>query len=100
MRGESNAISGQSAGSYLGTLIIGGNWTLRSTLLLMDGGTPLLGKSYIELMMNMVNMTTLLWIFIMVTQQITTSHIPTWWESVIMMKGGNMTQSDSHHTHR
>ena len=29
-----------------------------------------------------------------------TSHIPTRWESVIMMKGGNMTQSNSHHTHR
>ena len=28
------------------------------------------------------------------------SHIPTWWEYVIMMKGGNMTQSNSHHTHR
>ena len=31
---------------------------------------------------------------IMVTQ-----HIPTRWESDIMMKGGNMTQSNSHHTY-
>ena len=30
-------------------------------------------------------------------QHIPTSHIPTWWEYVIMMKGGNMTQSHSHH---
>ena len=36
----------------------------------------------------------------MVTQLIPTSHIPTRWEYVIMMKGGNMTQSHSHHTHR
>ena len=35
----------------------------------------------------------------MVTQHIPTSHIPIRWESVIMMKGGNMTQSNSHHTH-
>ena len=34
----------------------------------------------------------------MAYQLITTSHIPTRWESVIMMKGGNMTQSHSHHT--
>ena len=27
----------------------------------------------------------------------TSSHIPTWWEYGIMMKGGNMTQSHSHH---
>ena len=39
-------------------------------------------------------------VIIMAYQQITTSHIPTRWESVIMMKGGNMTQSDSHHTNR
>ena len=38
-------------------------------------------------------------IVIMVTQLIPTSHIPTRWEYVIMMKGGNMTQSNSHHTH-
>ena len=36
---------------------------------------------------------------IMVTQHIPTSQIPTRWESDIMMKGGNMTQSNSHHTH-
>ena len=35
----------------------------------------------------------------MVTQLIPTSHIPTRWEYVIMMKGGNMTQSNSHYTH-
>ena len=35
----------------------------------------------------------------MVTQHIPTSHIPIRWESVIMMKGGNMTQSFSYHTH-
>ena len=34
----------------------------------------------------------------MVTQHIPTSQIPTRWESDIMMKGGNMTQSNSHHT--
>ena len=28
-----------------------------------------------------------------------TQHIPTRWESDIMIKGGNMTQSNSHHTH-
>ena len=39
-------------------------------------------------------------VMMMVTQQITTGHIPTRWESVMMMKGGNMTQSNSHHTHR
>ena len=38
-------------------------------------------------------------IIIMVTQHIPTSQIPTRWESDIMMKGGNMTQSNSHHTH-
>ena len=30
-------------------------------------------------------------------QHIPTSHITTRWEYVIMMKGGNMTQSHSHH---
>ena len=38
-------------------------------------------------------------VIIMAYQHIPTSHIPTWWEYVIMMKGGNMTQSNSHHTH-
>ena len=35
------------------------------------------------------------------TQHIPTSHMATMWESVIMliMKGGDMTQSHSHHTH-
>ena len=33
----------------------------------------------------------------MVTQQIPTSHIPTRWEYDIMIRGGNMTQSHSHH---
>ena len=28
-----------------------------------------------------------------------TQHIPTRWESDIMVDGGNMTQSNSHHTH-
>ena len=42
----------------------------------------------------------LLIIIVMVTQHITTGHIPTRWESVMMMKGGNMTRSNSHHTHR
>ena len=32
----------------------------------------------------------------MAYQHIPTSHIPTWWECVTMMKGGNMTQSHSH----
>ena len=42
-----------------------------------------------------------LWIInVMVTQHIPTSHIPTRWEYVIMLRGGNMTQSHSHHTHR
>ena len=36
----------------------------------------------------------------MVNQHIPTSQIPTRWESDIMMKGGNMTQSNSHHKHR
>ena len=35
----------------------------------------------------------------MVTQHIPTSHNPTKWESVIMMKGGNLTQSISHPTY-
>ena len=34
-------------------------------------------------------------IMTMAYQHIPTSHIPTWWEHVIMMKGGNMTQSYS-----
>ena len=33
----------------------------------------------------------------MAYQYIPTSHIPTWWEYVIMMKGWNMIQSHSHH---
>ena len=37
-------------------------------------------------------------IIIMVTQHIPTSQIPTRWESDIMIKGGNLTQSNSHHT--
>ena len=36
-------------------------------------------------------------IIIMVTQHIPTSQIPTRWESDIMIKGGNMPQSNSHH---
>ena len=35
----------------------------------------------------------------MVTQYIPTSQIPTRWESDIIMKGGNMTESDSHQAH-
>ena len=35
----------------------------------------------------------------LVTQYAPTSHIPTRWESVMMMRYGNMTQSNSHHTH-
>ena len=38
-----------------------------------------------------------IYIYYKAYQHIPTSHIPTWWEYVIMMKGGNMTQSHSHH---
>ena len=38
-------------------------------------------------------------LMVAVTQRIPTSHIPTKWESVLMMKGGNMEQSISHHTY-
>ena len=48
------------------------------------------------LMMVVMMMTMMM---MMVTQHIPTSQIPTRWESDIMMKGGNMTQSNSHHTH-
>ena len=36
-------------------------------------------------------------VVIMAYQHIPTSNIPTRWEYVILMKGGNMTQSHSHH---
>ena len=53
------------------------------------------------MMMVMMMMIMMMMIMMMMAyQQITTSHIPTRWEYVILMKGGNMTQSDSHHTHR
>ena len=53
------------------------------------------GEGVCYLGISMINIA-----IIMVTQHIPTSHIPTRWEYDIMMKGGNMTQSHSHHTHR
>ena len=58
------------------------------------------------LMMTMMVMTvsvTMMAMMVMtmtVTQPIPTSFIPTRWESVIMIKGGNMTQSISHHIYK
>ena len=57
------------------------------------------------IMKNMIMMMTKMMMMVMMKtkrmitmayQHIPTSHIPTWWECVTMMKGGNMTQSHSH----
>ena len=45
----------------------------------------------------MMMMLMMMMMMVMAYRHIPTSHIPTWWEYVIMMKGGNMTQSYSHH---
>ena len=50
------------------------------------------------MMTKMMMMMIFMMMMMMVTQHIPTSQIPTRWESDIMMKGGNVTQSNSHHT--
>ena len=64
---------------------------LRENLILVPGVLDIFNK-----VIMMIIMITLVK---KVTQHIPTSQIPTRWESDIMMKGGNMTQSNSHHTH-
>ena len=66
-------------------------WCLCGLLLLQ--GRDEEGGLNVNVMMMVVVM------MMMVTQHVPTSHIPTRWESVLMMKGGNMTQSISHHIH-
>ena len=48
--------------------------------------------------MMMTIMTAMMMVKIMVTQHIPTSHNPARWESIMMMKCKNMTQSDYHQT--
>ena len=56
----------------------------------VDGKAGLVIICFMMMMMKQM-------MIIMAYQHIPTSHIPTRWEFVNMMKGGNMTQSHSHH---
>ena len=56
-------------------------------------------KGWQRSMRMMMMMKTTIIMMMMVTQHNPTNHNPTRWESVIMMNGGNMTQSISHHTY-